>query len=64
MNRLERIASMFVGLIVIFFLNEYDNLAIEHELHYGWLLRGVVWLIIAVLAIACYENIKTIFAKE
>jgi hypothetical protein len=64
MNRLTRFAALTIAVVIIILLNAYDNLALEHEARYGLILRGVVWLVIGVLAIASYENIKSIFAKE
>ncbi len=60
MNRLNRIAALVIGVLTIMFLNAYDNLALEHEASYGLIVRGTLWLIVGVLAIASYENLKNI----
>lgn len=64
MNRLTRITVLMACLIAIIFLVDYDGLAIEHSVNYGWIMRGTVWLLIASIGIYSYENLKSIFVKE
>lgn len=43
-------------------LLELDALAIEHLSIYGWILRGAVWLMIAVSAVTSYEAFRRLLA--
>lgn len=50
--------QIILALVTIVTLTAIDNQAVENLPMYGWLFRGLVWLIVFVNIIVFYEGVR------